>query len=144
MIAAQQVLHSQSPIKRSTVLIVDDSEDIRFIYAVAINKLGFIAASAVNGQEALDLLRKGLRPDLIILDLMMPVLDGWQTDAVLSEDAELSKIPTVVLSAFSERASELTRKLEVIRKPLSLDLLQKIISKHCSKISEPTLVSHRG
>jgi CheY-like chemotaxis protein len=121
---------------KGVVLVVDDCEDIRFAFALVIKGLGCSVVEAVNGQVALQLLRAGLRPNLILLDLMMPVVDGWQTDGELAADSELCKIPTVVVSAFPERASELTRKLDVLKKPVSVATLQNMIRKYCVKMSQ--------
>jgi CheY-like chemotaxis protein len=69
---------------------------------------GWKTTEAVNGQEALDLLETE-RPDLIVSDLMMPVMDGFAFIEALGEDAELSEIPVVVLTAMELAPEDMTR-----------------------------------
>jgi CheY-like chemotaxis protein len=61
-----------------TLLVVDDNDVAREGAAAILRKAGYYVALAANGQEALDLLRSHPRPDLVLLDMLMPVLDGWQ------------------------------------------------------------------
>lgn len=79
------------------VCIIDDNEDIREIYSAKFTSEGFMVVSASNGEEGLQVIREK-RPDVILLDIEMPVLDGIGVLEVLKEDAELSKIPVVILS----------------------------------------------
>jgi CheY-like chemotaxis protein len=113
------------------VLIVDDSKDIRQLFAYFSELLGCSTVGAGNGQEALHLMQNGLKPDLILLDLMMPVMDGWQMDQILADNPEWAEIPTVVVSAFAERAHELKRTHEVVQKPPSGEMLKKVVKKYC-------------
>jgi CheY-like chemotaxis protein len=81
------------------ILLVEDEASVREVIEAVLHDEGYRVVSTVDGAEALDVLRKGLRPCIIILDLMMPVMDGWQFRAHQMRDAELLKIPTVVYSA---------------------------------------------
>ncbi len=90
------------PNARKTVLVVEDDALTREALVLALEADGHRAGRAANGQEALDLLRQGPPPDLIVLDLTMPVLDGWQFRRQQRADAALSAIPVVVLSAHSD------------------------------------------
>jgi CheY-like chemotaxis protein len=116
----------------SLVLVVDDSKEIRDLVAYFMKILGCTSVVAANGLEAIKLLEDGVKPDLILLDLMMPVMDGWQTDHELATHPNLANIPTVIVSAFPERAKELERPHEVIRKPMTLNSLKEIVFKYCS------------
>ncbi len=82
-----------------TVLIVDDDLSVR----TALNELfeteGYAVALAANGRAALDQLRGGLRPCVILLDLMMPVMDGWDFRAEQLADPELKDVPVFILTA---------------------------------------------
>ena len=80
------------------ILIADDEEDVVLLCRVNLEFEGFDVTSASNGQEAIDLARQA-RPDLILLDVMMPLTDGWECLAELKEDAELKDIPVVMLTA---------------------------------------------
>ncbi|MEW6270756.1 MAG: response regulator [Thermodesulfobacteriota bacterium] len=81
------------------ILLVEDEEAVREVIAAVLDTEGYRVRTASNGREALDVLRGGLRPCMIILDLMMPVMDGWQFRAEQLRDPELLKIPTIVYSA---------------------------------------------
>ena len=83
----------------ATILLVEDEPAIREVMEAVLQAEGYGVVSAGNGADALDVLRDGLRPGMIILDLMMPVMDGWQFRMAQLRDPELLKIPTVVYTA---------------------------------------------
>jgi signal transduction histidine kinase len=82
-----------------TVLIVDDEQDIREIFETVLRYDGYEVLSAGDGQQAMDLLRRGARPDAILLDLMMPQMDGWQFRVAQKQDPMLAAIPVIAVSA---------------------------------------------
>lgn len=82
-----------------TILVVEDDAATRESLGLILGTQGYGVLGAGNGQEALDLLRAGPYPDLILLDLMMPIMDGWQFRREQTRDAVLAGIPVVVLSA---------------------------------------------
>jgi CheY-like chemotaxis protein len=83
-----------------TILIVDDDEDFHEALEAALASQGIAVRHASNGREALAALTSGAaRPDAILLDLMMPQMDGWQLLEMISCDPELAAIPCAVLSA---------------------------------------------
>jgi len=82
-----------------SVLVVDDESDIREVFEAVLRYDGYEVISANDGQQALDLLRRGARPDAIILDLMMPVMDGWQFRVAQKADPALASIPVIAVSA---------------------------------------------
>jgi len=94
------------------LLLVEDEDEVREVITAVLETEGYRVRGAVNGAEALEILRSGLRPCMIILDLMMPVMDGWQFRTEQLRDAELLKIPTVVYSALGH-ISEAVEKLNV-------------------------------
>ena len=81
-----------------TVLVVDDDPNIRKLIVVALKRDGYTFIEAPNGREALDLMRSA-HPDVVVLDLMMPVLSGWDVLRERADDDELRKIPVIVVSA---------------------------------------------
>jgi CheY-like chemotaxis protein len=83
----------------AVILLVEDEPAIREVIEAVLESEGYRVVSTVNGADALDVLRGGLRPCMIILDLMMPVMDGWEFRMAQLRDAELLKIPTVVYTA---------------------------------------------
>lgn len=64
--------------RRRVVLIAEDDEDIRESLVECLESSGYEVAAAADGQEAVESLRQGLEPDLVVLDLMMPRMDGWE------------------------------------------------------------------
>jgi CheY-like chemotaxis protein len=104
------------------VLVVDDDPDIRESLAVVLQGEGYDAALASNGQEALGLLSRGeLGPAAILLDLTMPVMDGWEFLAHKQRDPRLWAIPVIVMTASGRRAEDgATLHLD---KPFGVDAL---------------------
>lgn len=104
-----------------SVLVVDDERDIVDLIRYNLNKEGYEVVAAYNGKEALD--RMNIRPDLVILDLMMPVLDGFETCKRLKNDPGTARIPVIFLTASSREVDEVLG-LELgaedyIQKPIS-------------------------
>jgi len=85
-----------------TVLAVDDENDVLIIIKTSLETEGYRVLSASNGADALELAKKN-SPDVILLDLMMPEMDGFEVLAHLKEDEETRLIPVVVLTGISER-----------------------------------------
>jgi class 3 adenylate cyclase len=90
--------------ERGMVLIVDDNEDNRIVLARRLERQGLSVAAAENGREAIELLKKGLF-DLMLLDIMMPEMNGYQVLEYLKTDPELGEIPVIVISAVDELES---------------------------------------
>jgi CheY-like chemotaxis protein len=112
-----------SPLK--SILIVDDDADVREMLSQFFAIEGYSVATARNGKDALDQLRTGQQADLILLDLMMPVMDGCQFRVEQQRDPELAPIPVVVLSAVynaRERAA-LLGAVDYMQKPVEFDKL---------------------
>lgn len=114
------------------IFVVEDDLHIRESLTEVLEIEGFNVFSAVNGQEALDLLRSGERADLILLDLMMPVKDGFQFKAEQEVDPLISKIPVIIMSANGNMSAkkELGTIKEFLKKPIDLDALLDTINKN--------------
>ncbi len=87
--------------RNKTVLVVDDEPDIRLILQARLEAAGYRVETAGNGLEALNRIRTQ-PPDLVILDLMLPGMDGFAVCAMLKRDQRFSHIPIVILSARSQ------------------------------------------
>lgn len=83
---------------KKTILLVDDEPDILFVISRILEKDGYKVISAESGEECLEKL-KNTNPDLILLDVMMPGLDGWETCSRIKSDKKKSNIPIVMLTA---------------------------------------------
>jgi CheY-like chemotaxis protein len=120
------VWHAFAPVGiQKRVLVVDDDASIRELLSTALEEDGYEVVPAVNGQDALAVCERW-RPDVIVLDLMMPVMDGWTFAKRLRERDE---IPIVVLSAATDlaRHAKTIGAAAVVGKPFDLDqLLPKV------------------
>lgn len=117
------------------VLIVEDSLDLQALLAQLIESEGHSTTLASHGRQALDLLESmPVPPSLILLDLMMPVMDGFEFIKVQLEDPKLSKIPVVVMTADSNPQSNVQnlKVKEVVKKPISADLVLEIVDRFSS------------
>ncbi len=117
------------------ILVVEDSADIQFLLRQLFESEGYIFQAASNGEEALEFLRSTTRlPNLILLDLMMPVMDGYEFRKRQEQDPHLSKIPVVVMTADGDIV---TKKIKVgaqdfIRKPVSIAAMLEVVRKNCA------------
>ncbi|HVY60466.1 MAG TPA: response regulator, partial [Planctomycetota bacterium] len=103
------------------VLVVDDEEAIRRLTRTFFARSGYRVALAANGREALELLRGGLRPAVLVVDLAMPVMDGRKLLAAVRADPELARIPAVIVSAYlPPDGLDLGFPVETIAKPANL------------------------
>ena len=103
------------------VLVVDDDPDICLILQDVLESEGCTVIVAHNGQEALRVLEQR-RPDVIVLDLMMPVMDGWEFAARLQQEPRWSDIPVVVVSAdtLAARRKPAAHVVAMIPKPFDI------------------------
>jgi CheY-like chemotaxis protein len=110
------------------VLVVDDDEDVRDVVATVLDDAGFTVALAGDGREALRRLREeGVTPCLILLDLMMPVMDGWEFRRRQLQDRRFSRIPVVISTAVPESVTRELAPHAVIPKPCDLDRLLSVV-----------------
>jgi len=111
------------------VLVVDDHPDMRALLTDCLEFWGYRSVPAANGREALEVLESGQPVSLILLDLMMPVMDGWTFRANQLRRPGLDKIPTAVLTAVP-REQQRCCDLQVshcLTKPLDLDVLENVV-----------------
>jgi CheY-like chemotaxis protein len=113
------------------VLIVEDDEDLRDMMAQMLAIEGFAAAAVANGREALDYLRRAIKPHVILLDLMMPVMDGWEFRRRQQADPELAPVPVIVLSALDRSRAEPVDAIAFLKKPLDFDRLLELVRDQC-------------
>lgn len=111
------------------ILIADDDAAIRGMLAASLRKQGYRTAPACDGSEALDAMRAG-QADLVLLDLRMPKVTGWEVLAARASNAELRKIPVIVITA--ERGDRVADELfdgvcELLAKPFDLRLLHDLV-----------------
>jgi CheY-like chemotaxis protein len=113
----------EQPMHRCAVLVVDDDADVCELLRLALSADGYAVGTVPNGREALHYLRSHVETCIIVLDLMLPVMDGVQFRTAQLRDRALAWIPVVVMSAWDDaqqRARELGAR-RFLRKPLNLD-----------------------
>ena len=107
------------------VLIVDDDADFRGVLADLLRDEGYRTVDAANGQEALCVL-DSLKPDVMVIDLIMPVVNGWTLFAAIEKRRELQDVPLVFLSAVPQMSPG--GGSLVLRKPLNLHSLLTLLN----------------
>ena len=113
-----------------TVLIVEDEEDLREMMGEALQIKGYSVVTAVDGEDALRKLDDIGRPCLILMDLLMPGMNGWDLFDELRRRPELSAVPVIVHSSASGRApAGVTR---VLQKPLAFEQLISVVREYCA------------
>lgn len=113
------------------VLVVEDDPDTREMLCRFLELEGYQVESAANGRQALERLTAGGETCVIVLDLMMPVMDGWQFRQEQVRRADLAKIPVIVVSAAGRERIERIDADEVLAKPVDLDHLLERVSAYC-------------
>jgi CheY-like chemotaxis protein len=117
------------------ILVVDDNGSTRDSLILLLQSEDYDAEGVENGREALRVLRDGYEACLILLDLMMPVMDGWAFRVEQRQDPDLKDIPVVVLSAALNPAQEAARlgAIAGLRKPLDIARLLDLVAQYCPK-----------
>jgi signal transduction histidine kinase len=106
-----------------SLLVVEDDADIRETLDGLLSMEGFQVTGCSNGREALDWLRTSPKPDVILLDLMMPVMDGWQFRVAQKHDPEIANIPVVALSADATAKAAAIDADAYLKKPVEYETL---------------------
>jgi CheY-like chemotaxis protein len=115
---------------RRCILVVDDDDSIRRMICVTLKRSGYEVCEARNGREALVAMRSG-ESDLVVLDLMMPEVTGWDVLRIRAEDESLRRIPVIVASA--NRGPEIVDAVKggicaLLPKPFELTALQAVVA----------------
>jgi CheY-like chemotaxis protein len=117
-----------------TVLVVDDDLSVRTALKELFETEGYAVALAANGRAALNHLRGGLRPCVILLDLMMPVMDGWDFRAEQLADPELKDLPVFILTAVGFSADTVRAQfgnIPFVPKPPAHEGLLEMVRRVC-------------
>jgi len=120
------------------VLVVDDDPSIRRMIVAALKRDGYVFHEAPNGKEALDLMRRE-HPNVVVLDLMMPVLSGWDVLQARELEPDLKKIPVIIISA--NRAPEVATAVDkgicaFLPKPFDIGALSALV-RSCLPMNSP-------
>jgi len=114
------------------ILLIDDDRDILDGTAALLQMEGYSAHAVDNGTTALAILRDGFRPDLIVLDLQMPGMTGFEFRDAQLRDERLAAIPVVVVTGYHETAADRERLggVRILHKPLDPEILLALLSEH--------------
>ncbi|HLL02358.1 MAG TPA: response regulator [Myxococcaceae bacterium] len=117
-----------------SLLVIDDDHDILLSLQDVLEVEGYRVITASSGREALEYLREGLRPDLILLDLMMPEVSGWAFRARQRVDPAVASIPVVVVSGQGLSAQQVSQLgvAGYLPKPVDLDMLLDTVARFTS------------
>ncbi|HKB11791.1 MAG TPA: response regulator [Vicinamibacterales bacterium] len=118
-------------VRHCPVLIVEDDEDLREMMAQLLTLEGFETATVANGREALEYLHNASKPDVILLDLMMPVMDGWEFRRQQQADPLLALVPVIILSALDQNRAATLDATAFLKKPLDFDRLLSLVRTYC-------------
>ncbi len=119
-----------SAAKKPTILIADDDPEILTLLGIRLSKKGYVVIEAQDGNAAIERARKE-KPDLVLLDVMMPGKNGWEVAKALRDDPALANLGIVMLTAIGERVNEMTSPLygadDYVDKPFDFTELEKKI-----------------
>jgi DNA-binding response OmpR family regulator len=117
--------------KAARILVADDDPEILTLLGLRLKQRGYDVVEASDGEKALEQARE-TKPDLVILDVMMPQKNGWEVARELKQDAATKDIGIIILTAIGEKMNELTSPLygadEYIDKPFEFENLEKAIT----------------
>jgi len=113
------------------VLVIEDDRMLRESLCEALQLEGFVVDGVENGEAGLRYLREGRRPCVILLDLMMPVMDGWTFRREALKDPALAEIPVVVMTATRPEREPLAPVQAILAKPLQMEVVVDELQKHC-------------
>jgi CheY-like chemotaxis protein len=120
-------------------MVVEDDADIREGLTALLEAEGYTVVAVGDGREALDALQNGsAQPGLILLDLMMPRMNGWQFLEALDQSPDIARVPIVVTSAHREKDqnisdSALNRRVAFLRKPVDIKVLLELVANYCGE-----------
>ena len=113
-----------------SILVIDDDHNTRASIREQLEAEGYSVFSAANGEQGMEVLRRFKPPGLILVDLIMPIMDGNAFIAAIEDDPKLSKIPVVIITAFPEKGWPPGTKA-VVQKPINNDALLSTVKMHC-------------
>jgi CheY-like chemotaxis protein len=123
------------PLSRKTILVIEDDVDCRDAIALALEGVGYDVAAVEHGRAALSYLDANAAPALILLDLMLPVMDGWEFLRARNERPQRAEIPIVLVSGEAELAKLATQHAVAghLRKPIELEDLLATVARFVAK-----------
>ena len=118
-------------VRACTVFVVEDDVDTRDMLGRFLELEGFNVEVAANGRQALERLNAGVHPCVILLDLMMPIMNGWEFRQEIENDPILREVPVVIISATTAELIHKTQAAAYLPKPLDMDQLLHLVGGFC-------------
>ena len=115
--------------EKGSILVVDDDQGALEALSDILEYEGYSVIRAQNGMQALEHLQTNSRPNLIILDLLMPVMDGWEFRTRQRQNPEIADVPVLVVTAISATAG--IDAVGILHKPIDVDALLRTVRKYC-------------
>lgn len=115
-----------------TILIVEDDVEIKKLLSEFLKIDGYHVFQASNGQEGLSILNSIPTPCVILLDLMMPIMDGREFLKCQSQDIKIAPIPVVILTALEPEERGVSNDLKVVKKPIEIQTLLEVVHQYCN------------
>ncbi len=119
------------PSAKKPILVIEDDHDTRVSIRGVLESEGYHIYTATNGMDAFNLLDKIPTPGLIFLDLVMPIMNGWEFFSALKKDPSRAHIPVAVVTVIPEKALGLDA-MSVLEKPLDLEALAQVAHQACN------------
>jgi CheY-like chemotaxis protein len=121
------------PDHEHSILVVDDQTESSDAVGLLLEQQGLKVRVAHDGEEALAALHQGLRPCLVVVDLMMPKMDGWEFRQRQLSDPQFATIPVVIMSGYpnAQKAAGTLGVRTILKKPLRPDRILALVNRHC-------------
>ena len=114
----------------TTILVVEDDDDIRSVILDLLESEGYKTMAATNGKEALDVLNSSPRPCLVLLDMMMPIMNGREFLDIVMKDSMLAPLPVLIVSAVAD-VSNSKGSIGFLKKPIDIDVILEVVGQYC-------------
>jgi CheY-like chemotaxis protein len=118
-----------------SILVVEDDDDIRNVMVDVLESEGYHAEAATNGKEALELLHTIDKPCLVLLDMMMPIMNGREFLDKVMVDSYLAPIPVLIVSAVADK-TDTKGAVGFLKKPVDIDMVLDMVSEYCNGTSK--------
>jgi len=132
--------------RRPLVVLAEDNEDTRHVYGLILRHFGYDVADAPTGEEAVAVTRS-LRPDLVLMDIGLPGIDGWEASSILKSDPNTETIPVVAFSARICSTTDLAARSAAfdgfILKPVSPTVLVQRVDAYLKLLCHAPCIRHR-
>lgn len=113
-----------------SILVVEDDDDIRNAIVDLLETEGYSTESAVNGKDALEKLLVIPKPCLVLLDMMMPIMNGREFLDAVMKDSHLAPIPVLIVSAVADKTNT-EGSVGFLKKPIDIEVVLKVVGQYC-------------